>query len=271
MQIGVNLFDSGNLGEARARLLRCAARLRGETLCAEMPIALNYLAQLHLATGAWDEAETILREALAFEEEHGGDSGWHAYNNALLAHLLAADAAREDEAVERATDAWAETRRTWLVNLVPIVRNLYVEVLLATERDAQLAARLCEDTLTDTRASGMVRSEIAGHVLRSRLRLRQGETHLAAQDAERALELLAQHGDMPAMRTEEVLFHAAWALHAFDGRVRTDLLERARTEVLHKADSLNDAVLRRRFLEDVPLNRAVLAGGTTPLSDTAAG
>ncbi|WKX70379.1 AAA family ATPase [Streptomyces sp. XD-27] len=266
MQIGVNLFDAGRLGEARQRLLRCTDRLRGETLRAELPIALNYLAQLHLATGSWEEAGTVLREALDFEEERGGDSGWHAYNNALLATLLARDPARHVEAVERARDAWLETQRTWLVNLVPIVRNLYAEVLLETDRDRNLARRLCEDTLVDTRDSGMVRSEIAGYVLRSRIHLHDGATDPAARDARQALALLAEHGDMPALRTEDVLYHAARALQAANpGSEARSLLDRARTEVLRKADSIDDAALRARFLTEVPLNRALLhdrgAGG----------
>lgn len=259
MQIGVNLFDAGRLGEARQRLLRCTERLRGEPLRAELPIALNYLAQLHLSTGSWEEAGTVLREALDFEEERGGDSGWHAYNNALLATLLTRDPARHDEAVEHARNAWLETQRTWLVNLVPIVRNLYVEVLLATGHDVSLARRLCEDTLVDTRDSGMVRSEIAGYVLRSRIHLQDGEMDGAARDGRQALALLAEHGDMPALRTEEVLYHAARALRAEDsGSEVRNLLGRARAEVVRKADSIDDPVLRARFLTDVPLNRSLL-------------
>lgn len=262
MQIGVNLFDAGRLGEARQRLLRCIDRLSGETLHAELPIALNYVAQMHLAMGSWDEAETALRRALAFEEQRDGDSGWHANNNALLALLTARDPARADEAVQLAEEAWQETQRTWLVNLVPIVRNLYVEVLLETDRDRERAYRLTEDTLVDTRNSGMVRSEIAGFILRSRIRVQAGETDLAVRDARQALALLAEHGDMPALRTEEVLYYAAQALTAAgSGTEARPLLERARAEALRKADSIDGAGLRARFLHEVPLNRALLQQG----------
>ncbi|MFE2088472.1 AAA family ATPase [Streptomyces sp. NPDC059460] len=212
MQIGVSLLDSGRLGEARDRLVRCTDRLRADPFRAELPIALNYLAQLHLATGSYTEAETALRDALGFEEDRGGVSGWHAYNNALLALCAAHDPARRPEALERIRAAWQETEETWLANLVPIVRNLYADVLLYLDEDPNLAHRLVDDTLTETRETGMVRSEIAAHSLRSRIRLAAGHTDLAIQDARQALALLAEHGDMPALRTEEVLHDAARAL-----------------------------------------------------------
>lgn len=259
MQIGVNLFDSGRLGEARDRLVLCTDRLRAEPFRAELPIALNYLAQLHLATGSYAEAETALREALTFEEDRGGVSGWHAYNTALLAVCAARDPARRSEALERIRDAWQETEQTWLANLVPIVRNLYVDVLLRLDEDPELAHRLVDHTLIETRETGMVRSEIAAHGLRSRIRLAAGRSGLAAQDARRALALLAEHGDMPALRTEEVLYDAARVLLASGADDEAQaLLARARAVILSKADTIDDAGLRDRFLTAVPLNRALL-------------
>ncbi|MFC9066709.1 ATP-binding protein [Streptomyces harbinensis] len=271
MQLGVNLYDAGRLGEARKRLLQCTARLRSEPLNAELPIALNYLAQLHLALGAEAEAAEVLREALAFEEKRGGDSGWHAYNAALLALLLSRDPAGREQALELAEAAWLETQRTWLANLVPIVRNLYAEVVLDTARgpaDLEWAHRLAVDTCAETAegtGSGMVRSEIAALVLRSRIRLRQGAVTEAAERAGAALALLERHGDLPALRTEEVLYWSARAVLAdgADGaRERAGaLLARAREQVARKADSLEgDRVLREAFLTRVPLNRWITEG-----------
>ncbi|MFI1966567.1 AAA family ATPase [Streptomyces pathocidini] len=264
MQLGVNLYDSGRLGEARVRLLRCTARLRSEHLRAELPIALNYLAQLHIATGERRQAQEVLREALDFEEARGGDSGWHAYNTALLALTLVHDpeSRGRERALVLAEEAWSETQRTWLANLVPIVRNLYAEVLLETAADTAAldqAYRLAVDTCVETRQTGMRRSEIAAFMLCGRVRLRQGDAPAAAGHAREALHTLEEVGDMPALRTEEVLHHAARALHA-DGAVdeARALWERARAEVARKESHLDDAAQRRRFRTEVPLNRAIL-------------
>ena len=221
MQLGITTYDSGYLDEALSRLQRCVDRLRRETMKAELPIAFNYLAQVHIGLGAFQEAEQVLREALEFEQERGGDSGWHAYNAALLAHLLAHDVDRRDEALRLMAEAWAETERTWLVNLVPIVRNLYAEVLLLTAESSETAEaatlvdrahRLARDTCEETRRSGMVRSEIAGYSLCGRAELRRGNLAAAEDHTRQALRLLDEVGDMPALRTEEVLYHAAVVL-----------------------------------------------------------
>ncbi len=270
MQLGVTLFDSGRLGEALARLERCTRRLRGERLNTELPIALNYLAQVHLALGARQEAEAALTEALALEAERGGDSGWHAYNTALLAVVLSADSdpdpdpERLDTALDLAEAGWLETERTWLVNLVPIVRNLYAEVSLAaaTRRPELLdqAERLAVDTCVESQRTGMVRSEIAAFSLRGRISLLRGDAAAARSSALQAVRILEEVGDMPALRTEEVLFHAAEAMRATGAHEAADeMLERARAVVRGKADRIGDARLRRGFLEQVALNRAILS------------
>ncbi|WP_405804820.1 AAA family ATPase [Streptomyces sp. NBC_01187] len=281
MQLGITLFDSGHLSEALTRLSRCVQRLRDEPLKAELPIALNYLAQVYTGLGAYGEAEGVLREALDFEADRGGDSGWHAYNQALLAHLLveqparrdaeqpaqhdAERSARRDQALELITDAWAETERTWLANLVPIVRNLYAEILLrATDGPGELldqADRLAVATCVETRRSGMIRSEIAAHSLRSRILLRQGDTAAAQDQARQAVRILDEVGDMPALRTEEVLYHSAVVRAAGDAREEAHaLLERARREVARKADLITGDVRRDRFLTQIPLNNAIREG-----------
>ncbi|MFI9760736.1 AAA family ATPase [Streptomyces sp. NPDC051963] len=265
MQLGITLFDSGHLSEALARLSRCVQRLRDEPLKAELPIALNYLAQVRAGLGSYDDAEDVLREALDFEAGRGGDSGWHAYNAALLAHLLVQRPAGHGQALELIADAWAETERTWLANLVPIVRNLYAEILLlAADGPGELldqADRLATATCVETRRSGMIRSEIAAHSLRGRILLRQGDTAAAQDQARQAVRILDEVGAMPALRTEEVLYHSAVVQAA--GGMREEartLLERARHEVARKADLVTEESQRDRFLTQVSLNKAIREG-----------
>ncbi|MFG2719750.1 AAA family ATPase [Streptomyces sp. NPDC048416] len=262
MQLGISLFDSGHLGEALERLRRCTERLAGESLKAELPIALNYLAQVYVALGEEAEAEEVLRTALDFEAERGGDSGWHAYNTALLAQLLVPHPSRSAEGVRLMEEAWAETQRTWLVNLVPIVRNLYAQALLETPTPSvdarERAARLVVDTIVETRRSGMVRSEVAALSLRSRVLLAQGDLGEAEVSAREALSLLNEVGDMPALRTEEMLYQAAVVLRAAGNHAEARvLLARALAEVTRKAEGIADDRLREGFLQNVPLNRAV--------------
>ncbi|MEU6440491.1 AAA family ATPase [Streptomyces sp. NPDC047046] len=279
MQLGIGLYDSGLLGPAMTRLARCAERLRSEPLNAELPMALNYLAQVRMGIGLYEQAEADLAEARAREAARGGESGWHAYNTALLAQLAVRDPERRGEALTLAEDAWLETEETWLINLVPIVRNLYAEVLLETvsagaegTSDSGAAARtaagtleralrLATDTVVETRRTGMVRSEIAALSLSARILLVRGESARAAELARQSVELLRRTGDMPALRSEEVLLHAARVLHAAgEGDEAAELLGQARAKVMEKAESLEDPALRHTFLTEVPLNRAVVHG-----------
>ncbi|WP_435175635.1 AAA family ATPase [Actinacidiphila sp. bgisy145] len=265
MQLGISLFDSGRLTEAVTRLRRCVDRLRGETLKAELPIALNYLAQVLTGLGQEQPAADVLREALDFEVRRGGDSGWHAYNTALLAQLYSHDPQRAEETLALAADAWAETERTWLANLVPIVRNLYADVLLRVARQrAELleqADRLAVDTIRETAHSGMIRSTIAAHSLRSRTFLRKGDTVAAVAEAEEALRILDEVGPMPALRTEEVLYHAGVAMRRGGRAAQADgLLDRAREEVARKRALITDPAMRESFGAE-RLNRVILGEG----------
>lgn len=261
MQLGIAHFDSGHLGDALSRLQRCADRLEHEPLKAELPIALNYLAQVRLGLGDTQHAREALERARAFEAERGGDSGWHAYNTALLALCLADDRDRRDEARELIAQAWQETERTWLINLVPIVRNLYAEILLRTDADPadlDFADRLALATYTETQQTGMVRSTIAALVLRSRISLSRNNADLALRCAEQALDILDDVGAMPALRTEEVLYYAALVHHANGANDHAHrLLSRARTEVERKAAHIPDPALLAGFRQE-SLNRRIL-------------
>lgn len=268
MQMGVNLFDSGDLGAALERLNACATRLRTAPFNAELPIALNYYAQIMIACGQWDKAATTLEDALALEER-GGPSGWRAYNRALLA-LVTARTADRDVCRRMAEDAWNETEATSLVNLVPIVRNLCAQTLfdLADGDPAWLedSDRLATETIQETRRTGMVRSEIAGLILRSQIARCRSDHQGAFAFAGQAVAIINAHGHLPALRTEEVLLHAALAHREVgDAAGAAALVARAANEVDRKARSLPPE-LRRVFLTDVPINVAIasLAAATLP-------
>ncbi|MET7988951.1 AAA family ATPase [Streptomyces sp. NPDC005281] len=268
LQLGVNLFDTGYLDQARDLLTRCVEQLRTDPLYANLPVALNYLAQLYVAMGSEDEAAAALREARDIDEAQGGPSNWHAYNTALLALLLSRDSRDPGERMHSrvlAEEAWHEMEQTWKVDLVPIVRNLYAEVIVTlADGDTDelgLAARLTDETVRETEQTGMVRSKVAALSLRSRIHLIQGETAAASRHARQAIAILEEVGDLPALRTEEVLHHAAVVLRAADGAAEADELARqAREVVARKADLIHSPADRDRFLREVPLNRAILNG-----------
>jgi hypothetical protein len=213
--------------------------------------------------GSESEARDALEEALAFEETRGGASGWHANNMALLALLLSDEPGERDRSRAMVEAAWQETQQTWLLDLAPIVRNLYAEVVLnlagSDPAELALADRLAEETVRETPRTGMVRSGVAALILRSRIHLELPDAVAAAGFAREAVAILDRVGDMPALRTEEVLHHASLALRMADSPEEADALAlRARTEVLRKAELMTSPVDRNRFLRGIALNRAIL-------------
>ncbi|MEO3765428.1 hypothetical protein [Streptomyces sp. B8F3] len=137
-------------------------------------------------------------------------------------------------------------------------------LLLAADGHGELldqANRLAIATCVETRRSGMIRSEIAAHSLRSRILLRQGNTAAAQEQASQAVRILDEVGDMPALRTEQILYHSAVVRTAGGAPEEAHaLLARARHEVARKADLITDDSLRDRFLTHVPLNTAIREG-----------
>lgn len=98
-------------------------------------------------------------------------------------------------------------------------------------------------------------------LLLARIHTRCGRSAQGAHVAMEAVRILEEVGDMPALRTEEVYFHAASALWLDgDEPQARRLLRRARGVVAAKAGRIGDAALRRGFERDVPLNRWIAAG-----------
>jgi tetratricopeptide (TPR) repeat protein len=160
LQLGVNLLDAGDLGQALERLRSALERVRRDGGFGLLPIGLNYLGQALFAVGKYDEAERIFGEAVNLVEQ-GDEVGeaWHATNLAYLGYLLVVHRGNS-VGVRMIEDAWRETERTWLVNLVPLVRNLQATALI---RLAQTRPELYDDArqilmecLRDSRSAGML-------------------------------------------------------------------------------------------------------------------
>ncbi|MEV0415502.1 hypothetical protein AB0I68_33200 [Streptomyces sp. NPDC050448] len=67
---------------------------------------------------------------------------------------------------------------------------------------------------------------------------------------------------MPALRTGEVLRHAAAVPQATDGAAEAEeLVQETREVVARNADLIRSSADRDRFLRDVSLDRGILGGG----------
>ncbi|MFQ5889508.1 MAG: adenylate/guanylate cyclase domain-containing protein [Gemmatimonadota bacterium] len=108
------------------------------------------------------------------------------------------------------------------------------------------------------RGAGLVHIAILAASREAELALESGDTAAADRASREAIEGLRRHGNIQGPE-EEVLYTRARALLALgrDGEGR-DLLREAREAIHHKAGLIEDPELRRRFLDEVTMNRQIL-------------
>jgi tetratricopeptide (TPR) repeat protein len=213
---------------------------------------LNFLAQVYVAMGLFEDAEAVLRDVIASQKDSEEPVAVRGYNLALLGKLYL-EWSRVGDARIPLLAGWKETQATWNVAVAPLVRNYYAELLMHSDngaRDLAEAGRQLEANLNETSNTGFHRSEIAALSLRGQLALMQGKLDDAVKYSGNAIDELEKRGTMPALRTEEVLFNHYLVLKASD-RLSEALsyLEQARNVLQQKASSMNDESHRRSFLE----------------------
>jgi tetratricopeptide (TPR) repeat protein len=257
--IGVGEFDRGNLGEARRQLDATIEGLTRLERIYELPRFLNYRAQVELASGDFDAAETDLRLAL----EGASPSGWTAYNRALLGKVFL-DSERYDAAAAELRPAWTDVQGYAQPSLTIPVRAYLIEYLLRPgSTDAELAeARALISAEVSQADDGKFAYGVAwGESLGAELALREHDLKTAGARSARAVQIIddAKSNSLPIVRTEEVLWRHSRVLAATDSPEAQRFRERARSAVESKAGSLPVEV--RAMHARTPIARALSVDG----------
>jgi tetratricopeptide (TPR) repeat protein len=168
-----------------------------------------------------------------------------------------ADAEQVMEEAVRITEA---TRQ---LELATLVWNYQAELLMHRgnpRADLDAAERVLLRDLREAEQGGYLRSAAQSDCLLARLEMRRGRPEEALRYSTHAVELYRTRGDMPAMRTEEILFTHYRVLRA-RGRdaEAAPFLEEAYAVLEEKAGRLRDPERRASFLERVPLSREIAA------------
>jgi predicted ATPase len=260
--IGVGEFDRGKYDEAEKWLKESVAGLKKMGMRYELAKMYTFLVQVHIATGLFEEAELVLKEAIDLLKEEEEANSYRGYSLALLGKLYI-EWDRPNYSVGPLLSGWQETQATWNLDLISLVRNYYAELLMHPDNqthDFVMAKQLLQETLEETKVTGFHRSAIAALSLLSRLELQQGLIESALDYSTQAINYLQRVGIMPALRTEEVLFDHYQTLQAV-GREQEAIhyLKQADDIVLHKSETIQDIGHRRAFLERVPISRNIRA------------
>ncbi|WKU42943.1 hypothetical protein Q3V23_02030 [Streptomyces sp. VNUA116] len=260
--IGVAAFDRGTFDTAESRLRDSLHRLSPGNTPGPYAKMTNFLGQLLTAAGRFEEAEVLLTEAVGRIAPRATASTHQGYNLGLLGKLYL-EWDRPDQAAPPLLAGWEHLRAAPHVSLLPLLRNYLGELLMHpsyARRDVTRACDLFTETVEECRRTGFQRSEIAALMLGARGALQLGDPQSALALSDRAVERLAETGEMPALRSEEVYF-TRYEILLSAGRQEhaTPWLDRARAVLLAKGRTIADPAARNAFYTRVPTSRSILA------------
>lgn len=260
--IGLGEFDRGDFEEAILWLERGATEMRERRMRDESMAALNYLAQVYASLGSYETAQSRIEEALGLHDALDRDRKhpWIGYNLGLLAHILL-EKGSTAKAGEVMTEAVRISESTEHVDLLTHVWNYQAELLLATatsDADLEAAGRVLEQNLDVATSAGLIPTATQASSLMSQVLLRRGLAQGAYVHSVRAVTEVDRLGDLPAVRTEEVLYHH-WLVLGKLGRLdeAAVTIDRAWQTVQRKLDLMARPENRVAFLEKVPLNQLI--------------
>lgn len=274
LQLGVNLFDSGDVPAGFARIFEVCRSEQAGRYGVIRAMAWHYLAQVWESVGIPDEARTALSaciEACAAAGAHPQSAGWDAYARAQLARIDARYRPQPEpsQIAERATAARAAARAEQhsCPTLPPITDVLCAETLIelaaADPGHARAAQAIAREAVERARG-GTARPLAAALTALARAELALGHPGRAERYALEAVELLDLHGGaLPALRSEEVLATAARSLHAAGDPGRAGVLARRAADVVRTkfrallAGESEQLLPAANAFRDEPVNRLV--------------
>jgi len=260
--LGVARFDNGDYSEALQLLEASIAGFRKLHLKDALAEGLNFLAQLFISLGQFEQAETALNEALQLVKNDEMPHYYNGYNLCLLGKLYL-EWGRPDMAAKPIQDGWQESQATTSKVLLPLIKNYYAELLMqpgCSGYNLMEADRVLAANFDESKSSGYHRSAVAALSLRSLVALGQDLPETAVNYSTQAVEYLKKMGTLPALRTEEVLFTHFMVMKAA-GREPEGLpyLEQAFDTMKSKAGSIKEDNYRKSFFERVQLNQSIIA------------
>jgi tetratricopeptide (TPR) repeat protein len=105
----------------------------------------------------------------------------------------------------------------------------------------------------------LVFGQIAGASNQAMAYLKLSDPAAAKEYSQRAIDLLERHGAAEVLEEEIFFNHAEILNESGDAEGAKVYLKKAYDEVINKANRINDQIIRKSFLENVRVNRAIIS------------
>jgi 6-pyruvoyl-tetrahydropterin synthase/tetratricopeptide (TPR) repeat protein len=260
---GIYEFDLGHYQTAMKYLIPFHTSAWALGIKADIAVACNYLSQVHLALGEYEQAEQHLLKAIDCFGPEAPSQAWNANNRALLGKVYL-EWNRVEAAQEPLVTGWQESCTARSLPLITLVRNYYAEYLMCAGKDRAgewetLAENLLQENLVEAGRAAIYRSQILSASLLGQLSLARGDQASAGRYSDAAVDLLADKGWLPALRTQEIFYHGYRVQEACGNEDRAQqMLAKAREVVSGIAERIGDPDQRASFLTRVKVNSDIM-------------
>lgn len=245
----------GDLGKRREAYQDATDRYRAIGDLQRISTSQSNLADTNNRIGAYEEAETALREALT-SCRRIGNRVVEGYALANLGYALTG-LDRIDEALEVFDDALALANELVRPRLALAIRLYRLRAEFHRGDPLGVAAE-ARRVAQEAREAGTPSIEASARAVASRAALAGDDAETAKEDAERAMEVRDSVGTMEEDEAE-IFVALAEALRALGEHERArEIVARGASRLEFLAGRIEDADWRARFLIEVPMNRRLI-------------
>jgi predicted ATPase len=221
--------------------------------------ALGDIGDVYLFLGLYEESLELHRRSLEINEEVNYKYGqtWCHHDMGVI-HFNMGNLRDAREELELAISLAEEIQAR---NLIVLSKNDLSVVLreLVDRESLETSLKLAREAAELAEQVELVFGQIAGASNQARAYLRLSDPASAKEHSQRAISLLERHGAAEVLEEEIFFNHAEILNESGETEEGKGYLKKAYDEVIDKANRINDQIIRKSFLENVRLNRAIIS------------
>ncbi len=220
--------------------------------------ALGDIGDVYLFLGLYEESLELHRRSLEINEEVNYKYGqtWCHHDMGVI-HFNMGNLRDAREELEMAISMAEEIQAR---NLIVLSKNDLSVVLreLGARSNLETSLKLAREAEELAERVELIFGQIAGASNQARAYLSLGDSESANEHSQRALAFLERHGAAEVLEEEIFFNHAEILNQSGETEEAKKYFKMAYDETMNKANRINDQIIRKSFLENVRVNRAII-------------